>query len=95
MENLIICLVALIDFVLRLDASRAWVPKVSITLTARPHRPVKLDCPDPSDLPLRGHAGPGGLDFSAQLAPTWVPGPSKHSIPCGRGVDIRKSSFST
>ena len=93
-EDLIICLVALIDFALRLDVRCAWVAVRSITLTARPYRPAKLDCPDPSDLPLRGHAAPVGRDFSAQVAPTWVPGPSKHSIPWGSGVDIRKSSFS-
>ena len=93
-EDLIICLVALIGFALRLDAIPAWFAVRSITLTARPHRPAKLDCPEPSDLPLRAHAGPVGHDFSVQVAPTWVPGPSKHSIPCESGVDIRKYSFS-
>ena len=49
---------------------------VSRTLTARPNRPAKLASPGPSDLPLRGNFAPIGLDFSAQVAPTWVPGPA-------------------
>ena len=94
MEDLIICLVAYMDFAFRLDLVLGWFPVIAIAPTARPNRPAKRDCPGRSDLPLRGHSGPIGLDFFAQVAPTWVPGPSKHSIPCRSGVDIRKSSFS-
>ena len=66
-----------------MDSARSdfrWFPLgfrlISITLTARPSRPAKLDCPDRSDLPLRGHSGPIGLDFSAHVAPTRATGPA-------------------
>ena len=67
---------------------------VPITLTARPHGPAKLDCPDPSDSPLRGHFGPFGRDFGAQVAPTWAPGPAQVAILFESGIEIHKSHFS-
>ena len=64
---------------------------ISIASTARPDRPVQLHCPDPSDLPLGSHSGPIGLDISAQMAPTWVAGPSKVAIPLQSGIEFRKA----
>ena len=69
-------------------------PAVSITLTATPNRPVWLDCPGPSHLPVRGDFGPLGRDFCAQVALTWSPRRAKVAILLQRGIEISKSHFS-
>ena len=47
-EDLIICLVALMDFCLWRDLPLGWVAMICIAFTARPRWPAKFDRPDPS-----------------------------------------------
>ena len=55
---------------------------------------MPLDRPAPSEMQLRGSFGPIGLDFSAQVAPTWVPGPARIAIPLESGIELHKTHFS-
>ena len=102
MEDLIIWLIAWIGFDLWLALSLGWVAAIYKPITGRlwttcgqfpyrPNWPVWLDCPGPSDLPVRG-------DFGAWLfcqdGPTRTPGPAKITIPLQRSIAIRKSHFS-
>ena len=74
-EDLIISVVALIDFALRCDLRSGCVPPTSITptATARPSLPAKLNCTSHSYSPLRDYRAPFGLlDPSGSNLGAWT-----------------------
>ena len=66
MKDLIICLVAWIDFDLWPELSLGFFPVLPITFTARPRRSAKLDGPGHSDLAFEATLGRWGVTFETK-----------------------------
>ena len=85
-----------VALVIKLDARSgvegAWVQVIQKVLKMSPNGRPGLNLA----APFRAKAPKSlfGRDFWAQVAPTWVPRPSKVAIPLQRGIEIAQTHFS-